>query len=534
NSGEMPGKIVCPREESLVYKVFDSGLKQSLFLPGLSALSTKLITVQRALFCLVCLFLPTAHPTSFSPQTFCRMACFTAGTAGLLRLRPVCRRRARSALLRFVSIVVATAAASRWRGCARFRITIRYSDSELKAQLLNNGMSRDVLYVSRLYRTKCYGVSPTIRGRSPLNEKAHRRGCPSASESMRRCRCRRRGVGESRVGGGVPSTAGKGYGRLQGAPAAHVSRGGAAWRDCATTGATANALSSRSCAGTCVHTDSAVLTDGRYIRSHKISPCHATLCAAPHRATPCHATPRRAAAHDRHNTYTPPTYCRAHTLVLVLSTRFLCLRGHLFPFQIPGTNKPRGPRQCGVCGHRWMDAAPVSTSQASEIGADAAAEEEARKKSSRKREGEREREKERGKSVGEERKKGMWNQWERKRSVNGQRVNHEIANNRRTATPAGAKQWRRRPEGCSGRKFQLTLWRPRCKLRRGQRRVGRGQQGRSKGAATAAAAITIGGIGVTAASVVVSESTVVEVIVVVVVAAVTVAVAVVVSEFRGG
>ncbi|KAL6419815.1 hypothetical protein ACFW04_000648 [Cataglyphis niger] len=24
--------------------------------------------------------------------------------------------------------------------------------------------------------------------------------------------------------------------------------------------------------------------------------------------------------------------------------------------------------------------------------------------------------------------------------------------------------------GCSGRKFQLTLWRPRCKLRRGQRR----------------------------------------------------------------
>lgn len=66
---------------------------------------------------------------------------------------------------------------------------------------------------------------------------------------------------------------------------------------CATTGATANALSSRSCADTCVHTDSAVLTDGRYTRSHKISPCHATLCAAPLRATPCHA-----AAHDRHNT----------------------------------------------------------------------------------------------------------------------------------------------------------------------------------------------------------------------------------------
>lgn len=86
--------------------------------------------------------------------------------------------------------------------------------------------------------------------------------------------------------------------------------------------------------------------------------------------------------------------------------------------------------------------------------------------------------------------------------VNGHRVNHEIVNNRRTAAPAAAEQWRR-PESCSGRKFQLTLWRPRCKLRRGQRRVGRGQQGRSKGAATAAAAITIGGIGVTAALVVV-------------------------------
>lgn len=56
------------------------------------------------------------------------------------------------------------------------------------------------------------------------------------------------------------------------------------------------------------------------------------------------------------------------------------------------------------------------------------------------------------------------------------------------------EQWRR-PGGCSERKFQLTLWRPRCKLRRGQRRVGRSQQGRSKGAATAAAAITIGGTG---------------------------------------
>jgi len=54
---------------------------------------------------------------------------------------------------------------------------------------------------------------------------------------------------------------------------------------CATTGATANALSSRSRAGTCVHTDSAVLTDGRYTRSHKISPCHATLCAAPRHTT---------------------------------------------------------------------------------------------------------------------------------------------------------------------------------------------------------------------------------------------------------
>ncbi|KYQ58839.1 hypothetical protein ALC60_02152 [Trachymyrmex zeteki] len=276
------------------YKVFDSGLKQSLFLPGLSALSTKLITVQRALFCLVCLFLPTAHPTSpsltflslllslpshlsFSPH-FCRMACFTAGTAGLLR--PVCQRRARS-----VSIVVA---ASRWRGCAR----------------------------------------------------------------------------------------------------------------CATTGATANALSSRSCADTCVHTDSAVLTDGRYTRSHKISPCHATLCAAPLRATPCHAE----------SIVTAEKVIRF--LVLVLSTRFLCLRGHLFPFQMPGTNKLRGPRQCGVCGHRWMDgmgrlSAPVSTSQASEIGADAAAEEKARKKSSRKREGEREREEtKRREKAGKQRRRG--------------------------------------------------------------------------------------------------------------------------------
>jgi len=115
----------CTSERRVFGKIFDSGLKQSLFLPGLSALSTKLITVQRALFCLVCLFLPTAHPTSpflaqilsfllplffshsafplalsldlcvvvsflslflslplrlsFSPQTFCRMACFTAG-----------------------------------------------------------------------------------------------------------------------------------------------------------------------------------------------------------------------------------------------------------------------------------------------------------------------------------------------------------------------------------------------------------------------------------------------------------------------
>lgn len=54
----------CTFEGRVFGKVFDSGLKQSLFLPGLSALSTKLITVQRALSCLVCLFLPTAHPTS--------------------------------------------------------------------------------------------------------------------------------------------------------------------------------------------------------------------------------------------------------------------------------------------------------------------------------------------------------------------------------------------------------------------------------------------------------------------------------------
>lgn len=60
---------------------------------------------------------------------------------------------------------------------------------------------------------------------------------------------------------------------------------------CATTGATANALSSRSRAGTCMHTDLVVLTDERYTRSHKISPC---------RATPRHTTGTM-----------PPTYCRA-------------------------------------------------------------------------------------------------------------------------------------------------------------------------------------------------------------------------------
>lgn len=67
---------------------------------------------------------------------------------------------------------------------------------------------------------------------------------------------------------------------------------------CATTGATANALSSRSRAGTCAHTDSAVLTDAGVTRSHKISP------------------PRRAAPHDvAHDAaqYTPPTYCRGAT-----------------------------------------------------------------------------------------------------------------------------------------------------------------------------------------------------------------------------
>jgi hypothetical protein len=65
---------------------------------------------------------------------------------------------------------------------------------------------------------------------------------------------------------------------------------------CATTGATANALSSRSRAGTCAHTDSAVLTDAGVTRSHKISP-------------PRHATPHDA-AHDAAQC-TPPTYCRA-------------------------------------------------------------------------------------------------------------------------------------------------------------------------------------------------------------------------------
>lgn len=79
---------------------------------------------------------------------------------------------------------------------------------------------------------------------------------------------------------------------------------------CATTGATANALSSRSRAGTCVHTDSAVLTDGRYTRSHKISPCHAILRrAASRRVAPRHAMQCHAAAHDRHN---------AHRLLIIV------------------------------------------------------------------------------------------------------------------------------------------------------------------------------------------------------------------------
>jgi len=71
---------------------------------------------------------------------------------------------------------------------------------------------------------------------------------------------------------------------------------------CATTGATANALSSRSCARERVCTQilqTAVLTDERYTRSHKISSCHATLCRA---------TPRRG---TRPAQCTPPTYCRA-------------------------------------------------------------------------------------------------------------------------------------------------------------------------------------------------------------------------------
>lgn len=64
---------------------------------------------------------------------------------------------------------------------------------------------------------------------------------------------------------------------------------------CATTGATANALSSRSRAGTCAHTDSAVLTDAGVTRSHKISP--------PRHATPRHATRRGTRRGTMHAAY---------------------------------------------------------------------------------------------------------------------------------------------------------------------------------------------------------------------------------------
>lgn len=45
----------------------------------------------------------------------------------------------------------------------KVQITMRCSGSEPKAQLLNNGMSRDVLHVSRLCRTRCYGVICVVR-----------------------------------------------------------------------------------------------------------------------------------------------------------------------------------------------------------------------------------------------------------------------------------------------------------------------------------------------------------------------------------
>lgn len=50
-------------------EIFGSGLKPSLFLPGLPVLSTKLITAQRALSCLVCLFFqPRARARARIPR----------------------------------------------------------------------------------------------------------------------------------------------------------------------------------------------------------------------------------------------------------------------------------------------------------------------------------------------------------------------------------------------------------------------------------------------------------------------------------
>lgn len=170
----MSGKVIslC----GVFGKVFGSGLRPSffLFLPGLPVFSTKLITAQRALSCLVCLFFrPRAHararaspaspslarslflplrlpvslfsaadsppddltvpPVVFFSRSFVsspllpplrrsrslalatifyRMACLTAATAGLSPSACLPRRGACS-----VSVVVA----SRWRGWARSR-----------------------------------------------------------------------------------------------------------------------------------------------------------------------------------------------------------------------------------------------------------------------------------------------------------------------------------------------------------------------------------------------------------------------------
>lgn len=74
---------------------------------------------------------------------------------------------------------------------------------------------------------------------------------------------------------------------------------------CATTGATANALSSHSRAGTCMHTDSAVLTERAF--THALTKFHRAMPRRGTRPAQCHAayllsgatTPERHRLHRR-------------------------------------------------------------------------------------------------------------------------------------------------------------------------------------------------------------------------------------------